>query len=82
MATACYLLVSNRDELAAAEGVPFISLLPYVPVVFFLAGVVIALVLRSRRPDRYAGLGHISLSDPILDHGPGTGATDDEEVTA
>jgi hypothetical protein len=50
--------------------------------VFFLAGVVIALVLRSRRPDRYAGLGHFSLSDPILDHGPGTGATDDEEVTA
>jgi hypothetical protein len=82
MGTACYLLVSNRDELAAAEGVPFITLLPSVPVVFFLAGMVIALVMRTRRPDRYAGLGHFSLSDPILDDQPGTGATDDEEVTA
>jgi amino acid transporter len=82
MAGACYLLVSNRDALAAAEGVPFITLLPWVPLVFFAAGMVIALVLRARQPERYAGLGHFSLSDPVLDDASPTGATDDEEVTS
>ncbi|WP_018330659.1 APC family permease [Actinomycetospora chiangmaiensis] len=67
MVGACYLLVDNRAALAAAEGVPFITLLPYVPVVIFAVGVVIALVLRTRRPEVYAGLGHFSLSDPELD---------------
>src|SRR3954447_1200539 len=66
MATACYLLVSNRDELPAPEGVPLTTLLPCVRVIFCLAGVVNALVMPPRRPDRYAGLGHFSLSDPIL----------------
>jgi amino acid transporter len=82
MAGACYLLISNRDALAAAEGVPFITVLPYVPLVFFAAGMVIALVLRARRPDRYAGLGHFHLSDPVLDDASPAGATDDEEVTS
>ncbi|MDL5155148.1 APC family permease [Actinomycetospora termitidis] len=67
MVGACYLLVDNRAELAAAEGVPFITLLPYVPLVIFLAGVVTALVLRARKPAVYAGLGHFSLTDPELD---------------
>ncbi|GAA4844107.1 APC family permease [Actinomycetospora corticicola] len=67
MVGACYLLVSNRAELAAAEGVPFITVLPYVPVAIFVVGVVIALVLRARRPAVYAGLGHFTLTDPELD---------------
>jgi amino acid transporter len=74
MVAACYLLIDNRDALAAAEGVPFIIVLPYVPLVIFAVGVVIALVLRARRPGVYAGLGHFTLTDPVLD--------DDQEVTA
>ena len=54
-------------ELAAADGVPFITLLPWVPPAIFAAGVVVALVLRARRPAVYAGLGHFSLTDPELD---------------
>jgi amino acid transporter len=77
MVGACYLLVANRAELAAAEGVPFITLLPWVPLLFFAAGVVIALALRARRPAVYAGLGHFSLSDPELD-----APTHDTEVVA
>ena len=76
MVGACYLLIDNRTALAAAEGVPFITLLPYVPLVIFVAGLGIALWLRARRRDVYDGLGHFSLSDPELD------ATHDEEVAA
>ena len=90
MAGACYLLVSNRTALADAEDVPFITLLPWVPVVFFAVGVGTALWIRSRRPVVYAGLGHFSLSDPVLDEpasegsapDAGPGATHDKEVTA
>ena len=67
MVGACYLLIANRDALAAAQGVPFITLLPYVPPGIFVVGVVVALVLRSRRPEVYDGLGHFSLTDPALD---------------
>lgn len=79
MAGACYLLIDNRDALAAAEGVPFIEVLPYVPLVIFVGGVVLALVLRARRPGVYAGLGHFSLSDPLLDDDQ---AVPDPEVSA
>lgn len=61
MAGACYLLIANRTTLAAAEDVPFITLLPWVVLAMFVAGIVIALVMRSRRPDRYARLGHFTL---------------------
>lgn len=61
MTGACYLLVDNRSTLAAAEDVPFITLLPWVVLAMFVAGIVIALVMRSRRPDRYAHLGHFTL---------------------
>ncbi|NMO93939.1 APC family permease [Actinomycetospora sp. TBRC 11914] len=79
MVGACFLLIDNRAALAAAEGVPFITLLPYVPLVIFVAGVVVALVLRARRPEVYAGLGHFSLSDPVLDDDP---AVSDKEAHA
>ncbi|OJY50273.1 APC family permease [Pseudonocardia sp. 73-21] len=61
MAGACYLLIANRSTLAAAEDVPFITLLPWAVLAMFVAGLVIALVMRSRRPDRYARLGHFTL---------------------
>jgi amino acid transporter len=67
MVGACWLLVVNRDTLAGAEDVPFITLLPWVILAIFLVGVVIAAVMRARRPDRYADLGHFSLADPELD---------------
>jgi amino acid transporter len=67
MAGACYLLIDNRATLAAADDVPFITLLPWVVLAMFLAEVVIALVMRTRRPDRYAELGHFSLVDPEID---------------
>ena len=37
MIAACYLLIHNREALAGAQGVPFISYFPLVvPVVFFV----------------------------------------------
>lgn len=64
MAGACWLLVANRDTLAAAEGVPFITLLPWMVLLMFAVGVAIALWLRSARPAVYADLGHFTLTDP------------------
>jgi amino acid transporter len=67
MVGACYLLVSNRTTLAGATNIPFITLLPWSVLAMFLAGVVIALVMRSRQPARYADLGHFTLADAELD---------------
>ena len=64
MAGACWLLVANRDTLAAAEDVPFITLLPWVVLAMFVAGTAIAAYLRARRPHVYADLGHFTLTDP------------------
>ena len=64
MAGACWLLVTNRETLAAAEGVPFITLLPWMVLAMFAVGVVIALYLRAKRPAVYADLGHFTLTDP------------------
>ncbi len=61
MAGACYLLIDNRATLSGAADVPFIVALPWVVLAVFVVGMVIALVLRSRRPERYAGLGHFTL---------------------
>lgn len=56
MAGACYLLIANRDTLAAAQDVPFITLLPWVVLAMFAAGTGIAVWLRARRPHLYADL--------------------------
>ena len=61
---ACYLLIANRDTLAAAEGVPFIMLLPWTVLAMFVAGMAIAVWLRAHRPHLYADLGHFTLTDP------------------
>jgi K+ transporter len=63
MVGACYLLVSNRTTLAGATDVPFITLLPWMVVAMFVAGVVIAVVMRTRAPARYADLGHFTLAE-------------------
>ncbi|GAA5168327.1 APC family permease [Pseudonocardia eucalypti] len=67
MAGACWLLVANRTTLAAAEGVPFITLMPWTVLAMFAAGVVVALVMRGQYSERYAELGHFTLADPELD---------------
>ena len=57
MATACYLLVVNRYDLAGAADSTYIKVLPWVVLVVFAAGMVLAAVLRARYPDRYARIG-------------------------
>ena len=61
MLGACFLLIDNRATLAGAQDVAFITLLPWAVLAMFVAGMVIALVMRARQPGRYAGLGHFTL---------------------
>jgi amino acid transporter len=63
MIGACYLLISNRATLAGDGSVPFVQAIPYVVLLMFLAGVVLALVLRSSAPDRYAEIGSFEHDD-------------------
>ena len=56
-AYAVYLLMKYRGDLSAAAGVPFIDYLWLWPIIVFVAGVIIALVLRSSNPQKYAGIG-------------------------
>jgi amino acid transporter len=64
MAGACYLLIANRDTLAAADDATFITLLPWTVLAIFVGGMAIAAWLRARRPHLYADLGHFTLTDP------------------
>jgi hypothetical protein len=64
MAGACYLLIANRDTLAAADDATFITLLPWTVLAIFIGGMAIAAWLRARRPHLYADLGHFTLTDP------------------
>jgi amino acid transporter len=63
MAGACVLLVVNRYDLAGAGDAAFIVLLPWVVLAVFVAGLVLALVLRSRYPDRYAAIGQFEVPE-------------------
>jgi amino acid transporter len=62
MAGACVLLVVNRYDLAGATDAPYITLLPWVVLAVFAAGLVLGLVLRSRYPDRYARIGQFEVT--------------------
>ncbi|MGI9117917.1 MAG: APC family permease, partial [Gaiellales bacterium] len=62
-AYAVYLLESNRETLAAATSIPFITYLWLWPLIVFAIGVVIALVLRSTNPTKYAGIGRYMHED-------------------
>ncbi|MCF7549703.1 APC family permease [Pseudonocardia sp. WMMC193] len=61
MVGACYLLIANRDTLAAAEDAPFVTAIPWVVLVVFVLGMVTAWYFRAKRPAVYAGLGHFTL---------------------
>jgi hypothetical protein len=63
MVTACALLIINRDGLAGASGVLYIEALPWVILVVFIIGMIAAAVLRSRAPDKYAGIGQFEIAD-------------------
>jgi amino acid transporter len=54
---ACYLLIKYRGDLAGADDVLYIKVLPFVPLAFFLGGCAMALVLRARDRQRYALIG-------------------------
>ena len=62
-AYAVYLLEANRETLAAATSIPFITYLWLWPIIVFVIGMLIALVLRSRDPARYAGIGRYMHED-------------------
>jgi hypothetical protein len=63
MVGACVLLVVNRYDLAGAGDAAFIVLLPWVVLAVFVAGLVLALVLRNRSPDRYARIGQFEVPE-------------------
>jgi hypothetical protein len=52
MVFACYLLIHNREALAGASGVPFITYFPVAVLVIFLAGAAIAAYLKRRDQPR------------------------------
>jgi amino acid transporter len=56
-AYAVYLLFKFRGDLSAAADVPFIQYMWLWPILIFAVGIVIALVIRTRNPERYAGIG-------------------------
>ena len=54
---AVYLLFKYRGDLSAAADVPFIEYLWAWPIIVFLIGMAIAIVMRRTNPQKYAGIG-------------------------
>lgn len=65
MIAACVLLVVNRGDLAGAADALYIQLLPWVVLAIFVVGVVLALGLRARAPDRYQQIGQFELREGV-----------------
>jgi amino acid transporter len=63
MAFAAYLLIVNRNSLAAADGVPFVQALPWIVLAVFAAGVGAALWIRLRDTLRYQRVGRVALDE-------------------
>jgi hypothetical protein len=72
MVWACVLLVVNRGALAGAADALYIQILPWVVLVVFVAGMVLAAFLRARYPQRYARIGQFEVSETVE---PTKGAT-------
>ena len=66
-AYAVVLLIQFRGDLSGAAGVPFIKYLWLWPIIIFVAGMVLALALRSSKPERYAGIGRYLHEDVAED---------------
>jgi hypothetical protein len=60
MAGACYLLIANRGVLSGAGDSLFIKLIPFVVLAVFVAGMGLALYLRSASSETYAKVGRFS----------------------
>ena len=65
MVAAGVLLVVNRGDLAGAADALYVKLLPWVVVIIFVLGVVLALVLRARAPARYRQIGQFELTQGV-----------------
>jgi amino acid transporter len=77
MVAACVLLVVNRGDLSGAADAVYIQVLPWVVLAVFVLGVVLAVVLRSAAPDRYARIGQFEITGsapPSTDETPGVQA--------
>jgi amino acid transporter len=65
MAGACYLLIDNRAGLSGAGDALYIKLVPYVVLAIFVAGMGIALWLRSRSLERYRAIGRFVREEEV-----------------
>ena len=63
MLFSAYLLLDNRETLAAAEGVPFVQVIQWVIVAVFAFGFAAALWFRARDPARYEAVGRFVHED-------------------
>jgi amino acid transporter len=63
---ACYLLIANRGELAAAKGVFFVDAIPWIVLATFLAGMAYAVYLRVAAGTRYTQIGSFERDDPLV----------------
>lgn len=63
---ACYLLIANRGELAAAGDVLFVRAIPWVVLLAFAVGSAYAVYLRTRGDGRYAEIGSFEHDDPLV----------------
>jgi amino acid transporter len=71
MTGACVLLVVNRYDLAGAADAAFITLLPWVVLAVFVAGMAVGVILRSRDPGRYARIGQFEVAETPADETAG-----------
>lgn len=63
MIFSAYLLLANREALAAASGVPFVRAVPWIVLAIFLIGVGAALWFRARDRARYVAVGRFVHED-------------------
>ena len=62
MVIACTLLIVNRGDLSGAGDALYIEALPWVVLGVFVVGMIVAAVLRSSAPDRYANIGQFEIN--------------------
>jgi amino acid transporter len=61
------LLYRNRETLAGAKNVPFVTLIPAITLLVFLAGVGLAVWFRLRDPARYGAVGRFVHEDALTE---------------
>ncbi|MFJ2191067.1 APC family permease [Kitasatospora sp. NPDC087861] len=68
MAGVVALLVLNKDTAAgAAAGTLLFRLIPYLVIGAFVGGIVLALTMRRRSPERYARMGRVILEEAAVE---------------